>query len=170
MLSFERGKKVTEVLNVGRGPGAFRVTEVTLKMVVYQEEPYGGYAPPLGRYFRNENENEWDLPLPKAYVLLQMALKKKNEDLRNVVKFILADLDHRYNAHFTFFFKGEEGEVKLKDVITGPDCRYHWKDLAGMDLIVDNKMLKIPEGRLLPDTDFQFCLSGDLGPARPGPV
>ena len=162
MYYFERGRDPKEVLNVGRGPGAFLVREVTLKMVVWQEGPSGD--PNLGRYFRNDMEREFDLPLPKAYVLLSMVLKKNKEDLRKVFRSLLKDLDFRYDAHFTFFFKGDVGaSMPVNGVMTS----YHWSDLAGLDLIVDNKMVAIPKGRLLPDTDFQFHLSGELYPAKP---
>ena len=168
MLGFERGKTVSESLNVGRGPGAFKVTKVTLKMVAWYDGPGGG--PNLGRYFHNDAEQEFDLPLTHAYVFLSMVLKGDFKGLRHSLRHVLKEIDCRATAHFTFFFQGEEGEVKLKDVITGPDSTYHWRDFYGMDLIVDNKILKIPDGRLIPNSDFQFYLDGELYPGTPGPV
>jgi hypothetical protein len=96
-------------------------------------------------------------------------MKKKNPELRKVVKSLLEDIDWRSTAHFTFFFKGEPGEVKPKDVIITPESNYHWRDLAGFDLIVDNKMIRLPEGRLIPSSDFQFHLDGEWYPASPKP-
>lgn len=167
VLSFERGKKVTEALEIGRSAAAFKVTEVTLKMVVFSEGPVG--SPNLGRYlyFRNENESEWNVPIGMAYSFLQLVLKKRKEDLRKLTKHILEDIDFRSTAHFTFFFKGEPGEMKPKDCIITPESNYHWRDLAGFDLVVDNKMVALPKGRLLPNSDFQFCLDGEQYPARP---
>ena len=165
VLSFERGKKVTDALEIGRSAAAFKVTEVTLKMVVFYEGPLGS-GPNIGRYFRNENEEEWNIPLPKAYSLLQMVLKQKKPELRKLLEFVLEKIDHRATAHFTFFFKGEPGELKPEG-LNYSSGNYHWRDLEGFDLIVDNKMLRIPEGRILPNSDFQFCLDGEMYPSRP---
>ena len=166
VINFERGKKVTDALEIGRSAAAFKVTEVTLKMVVWDEGPVGG-GPNIGRYFRNNNEAEYNVPLGMAYSFLQLVLKKRKDDLRKLASHILEDIDFRSTAHFTFFFKGEPGELKPKDVIVKPDSTYHWRDLAGFDLIVENKMLKLPEGRLIPNSDFQFCLDGEQYPASP---
>lgn len=165
VLSFERGRKITDALEIGRSAAAFKVTEITLKLVVFSEGPTG--SPNIGRYFRNDDETEYNIPLGMAYSFLQMVLKKKTAELRKLTSHILKEIDFRATAHFTFFFKGEPGELKPKDVIITPESNYHWRDLAGFDLIVDNKMLKLPEGRLLPNSDFQFCFDGEKYPATP---
>lgn len=166
VLSFERGKDPKEVLKVGRAEGAFRVRKTYLKVVLFQEDPAGG-APNLGQYFRNDLEQEYEIKASSAYVLATLAIKKDYKTLKSMLKSFLAEVPHYAVAHFTFIFQGEPGEKFPKNWMEREDKKYFWKDVMGLDLALDNKIVDVPEARLLPNSDFQFHLDGEDYPARP---
>jgi len=165
MLSFERGKSVTDSLDIGRAKAAWRVKQTYLKVVIFQEDPYCP-GPNIGRYFRNDLEQEYEIKPSVAYVLITLARKKEYEKLEKILKSFLEEVPSSAVAHFTFIFEGEEGSQfpRPYDAHKG---KYFWKDVAGLDLVVDNKIVDVPEGRLIKNSDFQFHLPGLEGPGRP---
>jgi len=165
VLSFERGRDIKDAVKIGRAEGAFRINNVYLKAVIFDEGGVG--TPNLGRYFKNELEQEYLVKPSGAYVLISLAKKGEKGKLREFLGYFLKDIPYTATAHFTFIFEAEDGENHPRNTFVPQQGKYFWKDVMGLDLVIDNKIVDIPEGRIIPSSDFQFELAGEQYPARP---
>lgn len=158
-MNFERGKNPITAIGAGISDQAFTVTEfwVTVLEVGEGEPPYESL--PIGRYFRSNNQRNYEVGT-SGHLFLKAAIKGDDKKIGE----LLGDFQKYYarniSLHFGFFFKGYTGSKFKKEIDMDPGSKIFYKDLEGCIVNLNDELIEIPEGRLIPNSDFQIVLRG----------
>ena len=165
-MNFERNRDIKKTLTLGREPAAFKVEEVKIRVFPIQYDPVNPEwreSPSLGRYFHDWTKNpEYTVKAPAAYKIVKWILEKKKTKLKEAFKRITDEHPSYIQIAVALMFKGHPGEDpnKKPKTLGVSNGVYFFSDLAGLDVKIGDKMLHIPEGRLIPGSDFQLHLEG----------
>ena len=162
-MNFERNKDPIVAMGAGLSDTAFHITEFWVTVLEIQE-PEPPYEPPLGRYFRNDNQRDYEVG-KSGHILLKAAIKKDQKKIKEILGSFLKNYARNISLHFGFFFKGYvgpkfTGEFKL----TNPDGKVFFRDLEGCLVELNGALIEIPEERLIRNSDFQIYLKGTKEP------
>jgi len=162
-MDFERNKDVITAIGAGVSEKAFHVTEFWVT-VIEIAEPEPPFEPPLGRYFSGDNQRDYEVGT-SGHKLLKAAIKKDQKVIDEIVGSFMKHYARNIYLHLGFFFKGYPGPKFPEDYkFTWTEGKIFYKDLEGCLVKLNDEILKIPEGRLIPNSDFQLILRGTKEP------
>jgi hypothetical protein len=156
-MNFERGKSVAEALDIGRSKDAVKIDGVFINVHKWGgEDP----EPSIGRYFKSEKTMEFEVDLSQAHHFLDLVIKQDTKVLSKVLDTILKEYSPLETILFIVLFQIPGDEKDSIPHLSGFGGKVFFKDAGGYDISIAGKLLAIPEGRLIKNSDFQIHLNG----------